>query len=85
MASPRGVGHSPFTKTQMAKITSLTKEFLSKAVGGSKSRLNKRLIVENVKKDVLNEIGSISKNVSSSILEKTVLNVIEEVWTDIKK
>ena len=85
MASPRGVGHSPFTRAQMVKITTLTKEFLSTAVGGRKTRLNKKVIVENVKKNVINEMGSLTKNVSSAILEKTVLNLIEEVWTDMQK
>ncbi len=85
MASPRGVGHSPFTKAQMAKISTLVKDLLTKAVKGRKLSMTKRDIVETVKNQVVRELGSLTKSVRLAVVENTVLNKIEEVWTDLDK
>ena len=85
MVSPRGVGQSPFTKAQMAKISTLVKDLLTKAIEGRKFSMNKREIVETVKNQVVRELRSLARSIDSVVVQKTVLNMIEEVWTDLDK
>ena len=84
MAEPRGVGQSPFTKPQMEKITTLVKNSLTKTLEGRQFSVNKREIIETVKNQVIRALGSLTNSLNSVMVEKTVLNTIEEVWTDMQ-
>jgi len=84
MAEPRGVGQSPFTKPQMEKIATLVKNSLTKTLEGRQFSVNKREIIETVKIQVIRALGSLTKSLNSVMVEKTVLNTIEEVWTDMQ-
>ena len=85
MASPKGLGQSPFTKTQMEKITTLVRDALKTVTRGDLERINKTDLVAKVKTQVIRDLGSVTRNIESAVVEKTVLNVIEEVWTDMAK
>ncbi len=62
----------------------VVKAALKKELEGLKSTPNKKEIVEKVKLQVINELGARVQNIDRVEVEKTVLNAIEEVWTDMK-
>ena len=63
------------------EVINLTKVELKKVLSLNKS-IPKREAIEKVKLQVLKALGSRVKSIGQATVEKTVLQTIEEVWTD---